>query len=74
MHRAPSATFAQNRLVRSSSDSVRDWIAAEDNPKSRSRSAIPITDMTIATRPNSDGVSSRASMIRDANWRRSFTA
>ena len=74
VHRAPKAQFAQNKLVRSSFDRVLAWTAAEESPKSRSRSAMPITATTMATRPKSAGVSRRASRIRETNWRSAFRA
>jgi hypothetical protein len=61
--------FAQKRLVRSSSVSVFDWIAALERPKSRTTSAMLTTAAAMATRPKSPGTSSLARMIVEPNCR-----
>src|SRR3954470_23685478 len=65
---APRARLTQNRLVRSSSCRETLCTAADESPKSRTRSATPITAVTIARRPKSSGDSRRARTTTDANW------
>ena len=51
----PMATLIQNRFVRSSWLRCLAWIAADDSPKSRISSAMPIRLVTMATSPNASG-------------------
>ena len=62
------AVLIQKRLSRCSFVSTGACTAAWESPKSRNTSAMPAIDMTMAKRPTSAGVSSRAMMTTDASW------